>query len=53
VHSAVAEKGFYPMDYSIYAPEQDGKSKNDHFAEMVIAKDNFLSDFLPSELANP
>jgi hypothetical protein len=23
------------MDYRIYAPDQDGKSKNDHFAEMV------------------
>jgi len=36
VHSAGAEKDFYPMDYRIYAPDQDGKSKNDHFAEMVI-----------------
>jgi hypothetical protein len=35
VHSAGAEKDFYPMDYRIYAPDQDGKSKNDHFAEMV------------------
>jgi hypothetical protein len=36
VHSAGTEKDFYPMDYRIYAPDQDGKSKNDHFAEMVI-----------------
>lgn len=36
VHSAGAERDFYPMDYRIYAPDQDGKSKNDHFAEMVI-----------------
>jgi hypothetical protein len=36
VHSAGAEKDFYPVDYRIYAPEQDGKTKNDHFAEMVI-----------------
>jgi hypothetical protein len=36
VHSAGAEKDFYPMDYRIYAPDQDGKTKNDHFAEMVI-----------------
>jgi len=35
VHSAGAEKDFYPMDYRIYAPDQDGKSKNEHFAEMV------------------
>jgi hypothetical protein len=35
VHSAGAEKDFYPMDYRIYAPDQDGKSKNDHFSEMV------------------
>ncbi|MEW6405270.1 MAG: transposase [Chloroflexota bacterium] len=35
VHSAGAGKDFYPMDYRIYAPDQDGKSKNDHFAEMV------------------
>jgi len=36
VHSAGAEQDFYPMDYRIYAPDEDGKTKNDHFAEMVI-----------------
>jgi hypothetical protein len=36
VHSAGAEKDFYPIDYRIYVPEQDGKTKNEHFAEMVI-----------------
>jgi hypothetical protein len=36
VHSAGAGKDFYPMDYRIYAPEQDGRTKNDHFSEMVI-----------------
>ena len=36
VHSAGAEQDFYPIDYRIYAPDQDGKSKNDHFAEMII-----------------
>ena len=36
VHSAGAKKDFYPMDYRIYAPGQDGKTKNDHFTEMVI-----------------
>ena len=35
VHSAGAEKDFYPIDYRIYAPDQDGKTKNEHFAEMV------------------
>jgi hypothetical protein len=27
---------FYPIDYRIYAPEQDGKSKNEHFRDMLI-----------------
>jgi hypothetical protein len=35
VHSAGAKKDFYPIDYRIYDPEQDGKTKNDHFVEMV------------------
>jgi len=35
VHSAGAKQDFYPIDYRIYAPEQDGKTKNDHFIEMV------------------
>lgn len=26
---------FYPIDYRIYAPEVDGKTKNDHFREML------------------
>ena len=36
VHSAGDGKDFYPIDYRIYAPDQDGKTKNDHFAELVI-----------------
>lgn len=36
VHSGGAGNDFYPIDYRIYAPEQDGKTKNEHFAEMVI-----------------
>src|SRR6185295_12172318 len=36
VHSAGSEKDFYPIDYRIYAPDQDGKTKNAHFSEMVI-----------------
>ncbi|MBZ0310066.1 MAG: transposase, partial [Anaerolineae bacterium] len=27
---------YYPIDYRIYAPEADGKTKNDHFREMVL-----------------
>ena len=41
VHSAGAEQDFYPIDYRIYAPDQDGKTKNEHFTEMVR---NALSD---------
>ena len=28
---------FYPIDFRIYAPEADGKTKNDHFQEMFLA----------------
>jgi hypothetical protein len=35
VHSAGSEKDFYPIDYRIYAPHQDGQTKNDHFSDMV------------------
>jgi hypothetical protein len=31
-----AKKDFYPIDYRIYAPNQDGKTKNERFSEMVI-----------------
>ena len=34
VHSDGHE--FYPIDYRIYAPEADGKTKNDHFREMLL-----------------
>ena len=27
---------FYPIDYRLYAPEADGKTKNDHFREMLL-----------------
>jgi hypothetical protein len=27
---------FYPIDYRIYAPEADGKTKNDHFRDMLL-----------------
>ncbi len=36
LHSAGAEGDFYPIDYRIYAPDRDGKTKNDHFREMAL-----------------
>ena len=36
VHSTGTKQDFYPIDYRIYASGQDGKTKNDHFADMVI-----------------
>lgn len=36
VHSAGQDGEFYPIDYRIYAPEADGKTKNDHFREMLL-----------------
>jgi hypothetical protein len=37
VHSSGAEGDFYPIDYRIYAPDTDDKTKNDHFRDMFIA----------------
>lgn len=37
VHSSGAEGDFYPIDYRIYAPDTDGKTKNDHFRDMFVA----------------
>lgn len=34
VHSTGNEGDFLPIDYRIYHPETDGKTKNDHFQEM-------------------
>ena len=36
VHSAGKEADFYPIDYRGYAPDVDGKTKNDHFQERFI-----------------
>lgn len=39
VHSAGPhdpEGDFYPIDYRIYAPDVDGKTKNEHFREMLV-----------------
>jgi hypothetical protein len=35
VHSG-GQGDFYPIDYRVYAPEVDGKTKNQHFQEMVV-----------------
>ena len=35
MHSAGVKQDFFPIDYRVYAPNQDGKTKNDHFADMV------------------
>ena len=36
VHSAGQSDDFWPIDYRIYAPDVDGKTKNDHFREMLL-----------------
>jgi len=36
VHSSGAAGDCYPIDYRVYAPEADGKTKNEHFREMLI-----------------
>ena len=35
VHSGGKEE-VYPIDYRVYAPDVDGKTKNDHFQEMFV-----------------
>jgi hypothetical protein len=37
VHSMGQDDDFFPVDYRIYAPTADGKTKNAHFREMLIA----------------
>lgn len=36
VHSSGGTGDFYPLDYRIYAPDADGKTKNEHFREMLV-----------------
>ncbi len=36
VHSSGQLDDFWPIDYRIYAPDADGKTKNDHFREMLL-----------------
>jgi len=35
-HSAGKDGDFYPSDYRVYAPDVEGKTKNDHFQEMFV-----------------
>ena len=37
VHSSGAAGDFYPIDYRIYAPDTDGKTKNEHLREMLVS----------------
>jgi hypothetical protein len=36
VHRGGKDEDFYPLDYRGYAPDSDGKTKNDHFQEMFV-----------------
>jgi hypothetical protein len=36
VHSGGEEEDFYPIDYRVYAPDVDGKTKHAHFQEMFV-----------------
>jgi len=36
VHSGGADEDFYPIDYRVYAPDVDGKTKNQHFQDMFV-----------------
>jgi len=36
VHSSGQPGDFYPIDYRVYAPDTDGKTKNQHFRDMLI-----------------
>lgn len=36
VHSSGKDGAFYPIDYRIYDPDGDGKTKHEHFREMLV-----------------
>jgi hypothetical protein len=36
VHTSGRDQQFYPIDYRIYDPKGDGKTKQDHFREMFV-----------------
>ena len=35
LHTNGTDHGYYPIDYRVYDPDGDGKTKNDHFREML------------------
>lgn len=37
IHTNGKEGGYFPIDYRIYDNDSDGKTKHDHFREMLIA----------------
>lgn len=37
VHSSGNDEDFWPIDYRVYAPDADKKTKNDHFQEMFLS----------------
>ena len=46
VHSSGEAGDFLPLDYRIYAPDEDGKTKNDHFLDLfdrVVAAGKILA----------
>src|SRR5581483_5226943 len=36
LHSSGQEGDFYPIDYRVFSPESDGKTKHQHFREMLV-----------------
>lgn len=46
-HSSGQDSDFWPLDYGISAPQYDGKTKNEHFREMLIraVSDTVLFDW--------
>jgi SRSO17 transposase len=36
LHTSGQADDFYPIDYRVYSPEDDGKTKHQHFQEMVV-----------------
>ncbi|MCY7358633.1 MAG: hypothetical protein LH609_14480 [Rudanella sp.] len=36
IHSAGNDGNFWPIDYRIFHPDTDGKTKNDHFQELFM-----------------
>ena len=36
LHTSGEDGDFFPIDFRVYSPETDGKTKNEHFREMLI-----------------